>query len=476
MSWLLRLTYAAGQMPEGVKSAAFGFFLLFYYNQVLGLSAGLASIAIFIALCIDAISDPIVGAWSDNTHSRWGRRHPYMYAAAVPFALCYYALFVPPEGMGEMQLFIWLLLFTALTRTAMTFYTVPYMAMGAELTQQYDERTLLAALRNVWQLLGMFAVLIGGNQLFFAASPEFPNGQLNPSAYPAFATACVPLLIAGVYVAALGTHRSIPDLHAPETTTGFSLSGVGRSLGLAFRIPSFTALVCAAVIFGITQGMVQALILYTATYFFALTSGQISALFGIAVTGIIIGSLLSRPAASVIKEKPTLFAAGLAWYAFFTSSVIILRLINWLPPNSDPLVAQLYIGSAFVSALGLGVAIPMIGSMIADVTDEHERLHGDRQEGVYYAAASFAGKVIGGAGPVMAGIVIDMAGIAPGTDPASVAAETVSRFGWLQGPSVIVLTLLSIAAISFYRISRARHAEILDAIRLNNLPSQQTSQ
>ena len=68
-----------------------------------------------------------------------------------------------------------------------------------------------------------------------------------------------------------------------------------------------------------------------------------------------------------------------------------------------------------MSALGLGVALPMIGSMIADVTDEHERLHGVRQEGMYYAAASFAGKVVGGAGPVFAGVAIDLAGIAPGS-------------------------------------------------------------
>ena len=465
MPWRLRLAYATGQLPEGVKSAAFGFFLLFYYNQVLGLGASLASVAIFIALCIDAVSDPIVGAWSDATRTRWGRRHPYMYAAALPFALAYFALFAPPSGLSQMALFWWLLVFTALTRTAMTFYTVPYMAMGAELSQDYDERTLLAALRNVMQLMGMFLVLIGGNQLFFASGPEHANGQLNAAAYPAFALACVPFLIIGVGIAALGTHHCIPNLHNPANRAQFSLRGVGRELRQAFQISSFTALVCAAVVFAITQGMVQALILYTATYFFALSPSQITGLFGVAVVGIIAGSLLSRPVSNLISEKRMVFALGLAWYAFFTSIVIILRLLNWLPPNEDPLIAPLYIGSALVSALGLGVAIPMIGSMVADITDEHERRHGERSEGIYYAAASFAGKVIGGAGPVMAGIVIDMAGIPPGSDPASVAQDSVARFGWLQGPSVIVLTAISIVAISFYRITRARHAEILRALK-----------
>lgn len=476
LPWSIRIAYAAGQMPEGVKSAAFGFFLLFYYNQVLGLGATMASIAIFIALCLDAISDPIVGSWSDATRSRFGRRHGYMYAAAVPFALLFYGIFVPPSGLGETGLFWWLLGLATLTRTAMTFYTVPFMALGAELTRNYDERTLLAALRNVFQLLGMFAVLIGGPALFFVTTEDYANGQLNPAAYQPFAMACVPLLIIGILIASLGTHRKIPSLYIPGNTTAFSLGGVVQEVRTAFRIPSFTALVIAAVVFGITQGMVQALILYTSTYFFALTPAQTTSLFGIAVIGIVIGSVISQPVSIWIGEKRTVFALGLAWYAFFTSSVIILKLLDLLPPNGDPLIGQLYIGSALVSALGLGVAIPMIGSMVADVTDEHERRHGDRQEGIYYAAASFAGKVIGGAGPVMAGLVIDMAGIPPGSDPATIPADVVMRFGWWQGPSVIVLSLVSIIAISFFRITWQEHASILAIIHARKTGEKQEAQ
>ena len=471
MSWSLRLVYAVGQLPEGVKSAAFGFFLLFYYNQVLGLSASLASAAIFIALCIDAVSDPIVGSWSDSAQTAYGRRHPFMYWSAVPFAAAFFGLFVPWPGLGETGLFFWLLGFCALTRTAMTFYTVPYMAMGAELIDDYDERTLLASLRTVFQLIGMFAVLIGGNQLFFSATDEFANGQLNPAAYPGFAFACVPFLLIGIWLAAAGTHGQIPRLSQPVQTSRLSVLRVMREIRVAFRIPSFTALVVASVMFGITQGMVQALILYTATYFFELSQGELSFLFAVAVVGIIVGSLCSRPVAYLISEKRMVFAAGLAWYAFFTSIVIILRLVDVLPGNEHPIVAPLYIASGFVSALGLGVAIPMIGSMIADVTDEHERRHQDRQEGIYYAAASFAGKVVGGAGPVFAGIVIDLAGIAPGSAASEVDPDAIFRFGLVQGPAVILLTLTSIVAVGFYRITRQRHREILDEIRQHEAPS-----
>ncbi len=461
LPWSLRLSYAAGQFPEGIKSAAFGFYLLFYYNQVLGLDARLASLAIFLALLIDAISDPIVGAWSDFTRSRMGRRHPWMYAAAIPFALLFFGIFAPPDGLGQTGLFLWLLTFTAATRTAMTFYTVPYMSMGAELSSDYDERTLLASLRNVFQLLGMFAVLIGANMTFFAATERYPNGQLNPEAYVLLGMAGAPLLVLGILVATIGTHRRIPHLHVPAPGSHFAWNAVVRDVLTAFRIPAFTALVVAAIIFGITQGLVQALTLYTSTYFFELTTGQTSMLFGVAVTGIVTGSLLSQPVSTRIGEKRTTFAAGLAWYALFTSSVIILKLLGAFPADAKTLVAGLYITSAFVSALGLGVAIPMIGAMVADITDEHERLHGQRQEGTYFAAASFAGKIVGGAGPVIAGYVISWSGITSGADPASVPADVIDRFGWIQGPLVIVLSALCIIAIRFYDLTRSRHGEIL---------------
>ena len=77
-------------------NAAFNTFLLFYYNAVLGLSGTLSGAAIFLALCVDAVTDPLVGSISDNFHSRWGRRHPFMYAAPLPMAACFFLLFNPP--------------------------------------------------------------------------------------------------------------------------------------------------------------------------------------------------------------------------------------------------------------------------------------------------------------------------------------------------------------------------------------------
>ena len=232
----------------------------------------------------------------------------------------------------------------------------------------------------------------------------------------------------------------------------------------AFRIRAFAAVVCASILFAINQGMVQALHLYLATYFFELADYQITLLFAGAIAGIVIGTIASRAFTGLLGEKRTVFVAGSLWYAFWTSIVIILRLLDLLPDNDHPIVAPLYITCGCISAVGLGVAIPMIGSLVADVTDEHERRHGTRQEGIYYSAGSLVAKAVGGVGPIAAGVIIDMAGISPGTPPAEVPADALVRFGWFTGPSVVMFSVLSVLCIAFYDISRAQHAETLASL------------
>jgi len=91
-----RWAYGAGGGGYGVLYNAH-YFVLIYYSQVLGLDPGLAGLAVGIGLVFDAITDPLIGYLSDSTRSRWGRRHPWLYASILPLGASFYFLWHPPD-------------------------------------------------------------------------------------------------------------------------------------------------------------------------------------------------------------------------------------------------------------------------------------------------------------------------------------------------------------------------------------------
>lgn len=465
LTWRVRMMFAAGQIPEGVQSTSFGFFLLFFYNQVLGLSGFLASLAIVVALLVDAVSDPIIGSWSDGFRHRWGRRHPFMYAAAAPFAICFYFLFSPPAGLNEMQVFIWLIVFSVLTRTTQSVYSIPHTSLTAELSTDYHERTLLSSLRSLLQSAGTLMVFLIGLQIFFGATPDYPNGQLNPAAYPRFAGMFSIVIFVGVLLTAYGTHSHIP--HLPQASPNghrFSLQQVIREATMAFGLRSFKTVVLTAVLFGMTMGMVSALSIYLGTLYFQFSLELIGLSFPASVLGGFLGAGLAAPLGRIFQEKKTLLMGGLAWYAVWNTLPIILSLLGLFPKPGDPLLFYLVMTSNAICGMGIGVLTVMIGSMIADITDQHEEKHGSRSEGIYFAASSFAAKAIGGFGIVISGVVVDLAGIQRNATVETINPESLRTLAMAMGPGVLIMIGVTVVAASFYDLSRAEHSRIRAAI------------
>ncbi len=100
-------------------------FLLFFYSQVVGLDPWLAGIALTIGRVWDAISDPVMGAISDRTRSRWGRRRPYIMFGAIPLAIAYVSMWVPPTGWSQTGLFVYLMVTDIVFNTLVTVVVDP---------------------------------------------------------------------------------------------------------------------------------------------------------------------------------------------------------------------------------------------------------------------------------------------------------------------------------------------------------------
>jgi Na+/melibiose symporter-like transporter len=135
--------YGSAAVAFGVKNNAFSYLLLIYATQVLGISGYMAAIALAIAMGWDAISDLLLGHWSDKTKSRLGRRHPFMYAGLILLPASFYALFNPIFDLTEATRWYYLLGAAILIRTAVTLFEVPSVALLPDLVKDYDERRLV---------------------------------------------------------------------------------------------------------------------------------------------------------------------------------------------------------------------------------------------------------------------------------------------------------------------------------------------
>ncbi len=460
-----KFAFGVGQFGEGLQNTGFGLFILFYYNQVLGLSGTMAGAALFVALLFDAVTDPLAGSLSDNWKGKLGRRHPFMYASAIPLALAFLGLFSPPEGMSEFQLFLWLAVFAILTRGAMTLYHVPHLALGAEMTENFQERTRIVAYRQFFGTFGGAAASVIGLGYFFS---DANGGRLAVENYTPYALTLALLMVITIWYSAWGTQKEIPRLvqPAPKPKKG-ALRQMFEEFGEAFQNSSFRWLFFGVLIVFIMAGVNGALDLYMLQYFWELTGQQMLFLQIAFVGGLMLGSFLTALLHKYTTKRFGVVLGTSAW-AIFQLAPVVLRLLDVFPANMTTDLVVTLLLMKFAQGILLQQAYISFGSMMADVADEHEFQFGARQEGIFFGAISFSGKATSGFGNFIGGIGLDVIQWPRGADISSAAdipPDTLVNLGLLYGPVVAAFAVVSVWCYSHYHLTQERHAEILEALR-----------
>jgi len=425
----LKHWYGLGQFAEGLKNDAFSVFLLFYYTTVLGLSGVLAGQAILIALLFDAITDPLIGVLSDRLDTRWGRRHPLLAASALPLPICFYYSFAPPEGLSQLQLFAWLAVFTVLTRAAMTLFHVPHLALGAELSADFEERSQIVTLQMIYSRIG--ATLSGalGLLVFLRPTEQFPDGRFNADAYPDFALTLSIMMFVVIVLTTWRTAPRIPHLGRADAMTQSErpLANLVRGVREASHLRSFRSLFSGTLVMFIAWGVVVSLGLHLATYFWQVTTTQLL------IWGLVI------PA--------------------------ICRITGFWPEVGSPLYIPLYaLTTGFLTHFGIAATMVTGRSMMADVTDEDELRSGRRREGLFFGATSFAAKACFGIGSQIAGVIYDGVGLKQGMSVADAPLTVMRDLGVTLTGSILVLVGLSLLIFSRYDLTRSRCREIREQL------------
>ena len=457
----VKLAYGLGSVAYGIKDNGFAYFLLLFYGTVVGLEPALAGTALLIALLVDAVSDPIVGYWSDNTRSRLGRRHPFMYASALPVALCYYLLWQPPDWDSQ-GLFFYLLGFAILIRTLITFFETPSSAFMPELTQDYDERTTVQAWRHFFGWAGGASLAVVMFGLLLVPTEQYPVGTLNRDGYETYGQLAGVLMFVVIVVSALGTQGRVQITEFPPQPTK-KVSDIFREMLELVLDRSFMALFISGMASAAAAGLTAALTFLMLTYFWEFSSLQIFYWTAMVVVSAVLGLLVAPRVARRLGKKRAVITLGAVAF-LLQPAAVVLRLLGWLPENGDPRLFPMLLTLQTID-LGLIIAMQAVsGSMIADLVEQAEVKTGRRNEGVFFAAMTFIRKANQGIGTFIAGLLLQLVAFPKGAAPSDVEPETLWNLGALLVPSQYLLWGIMLVAIGFYRIDRRQHEAHLQTL------------
>ena len=454
-----KLFFASGTLQEAAVTAG-GIVTVLFYNQVLGISPSLAGTAFLIASVVDALSDPAIGTLSDRIRSRWGRRHPFMMASALPIAVAFYFLYQPIDGLSELGYFVWLTVFLVLLRIGQTFYLIPHDALGAELTDDYTERSSVFGYNSVAQMtLSMVLAAILYN-VIFPSTPEYENGLLNESRYFIMAFAGSVSIVFSIVTCTLGTVDQIPYLHKVDVATKFVVKGYLRELGVLLRNRSYLSTCLSLLTIFSGLGILGIVSTYAHVYVFEISSEQMTWAAAAKLPGVVVALPMLYLLTKWLDKKQVVILSILA-SCILVSSPHILKMMDFFPANDSPYLLWALFVPLLLGFMVFPVSQIIIDSQLADVADEHEYQTGARNEGVIFSVRSFGIKATQGVGAVLAGFGLEYIGFPENAEVGSLAPETINGLLFLNGPLYLGIYLLALLFMTLYRIDEKRHAEIL---------------
>ncbi len=455
-----KLFYGSGATAFGIKDSGFNFFLLIYYNQVLGLNPFMTGLALALAIAIDALSDLAIGYISDYWRSKFGRRHPFMYAAIIPVALTFIFLWNPPSFAVATQtsLFVYLLVMAVLVRSCITFYEVPNAAQGPELTKDYNDRTRLMAFRYLFGWLGGLSMSVLTYMVLFGLDPA---GQMGLKGYEWMGVIGSIAMLVMMLVSALGTHRHIPTFHKPERREQHNFSTLFEHFHGLFRNRSFRAVFFSALFFGAAAGVSQALSIYIGSFFWLLSPFELGLIPLLGLLAVPTSFLIAPKLAEKLGKKE----AAMYVYMFaivFLPIAYIAQMTGFFPDRNSALYLPLLMANYLIETTAIITMQIIFASMNADVVEDRSaESAGQRNEGVIYAARNFSKKAVSGLGVMFAGAILWMVGFPEGALPGQVEPSIVTTLIVVYLPVLITLYLISWYALRYYTINRQKHEDNL---------------
>lgn len=432
--------YSIGSLVNSIQAAALGAMVI-VLNLGLGVNPALVGLVGFIPRLVDAVMDPLIGYSSDNLRTRFGRRRPFIFFGAIVGGILYALMFQLYKGHTEMFYVIYFLGIQILFFIGFTCYSIPWIALGYEMTPDYHERTRLQGWGNfvaqfAWVIAPWFFKIMDNKEWF----PDIVHGAR------ALAIVIGAFIVVGGILPAIFNKEYFGNLARPDREKGAlnTLKDFFKGVGVTFKCKPFVKL-CAAT-FLIFNGFMLASAFSAYVIFFYVYGGESTMDMMYQKGGTLLGyfgSFSSICTFCVIffvtwlstkigKRKTFLIAISLS---------ILGYALKWIGYNPDQ-PYLLLIAAPFI-AFGLGSLFTIVSSMVADVCDLDELETGTRREGMFGAIYWWMVKLGLAATSLIAGVLLNASGfdIARGLD------QTASALLYMRLFDIGIPIVTSFAAI-----------------------------
>lgn len=451
-----KIGYSMGNVSYGIISQAIATYVVVFGTNILGIAGTLMGIAVSISVIWDALTDPVMGYISDYTISkRFGRRHQFLIVGIIGMAVFNLLLWqIQPEWNGVLK-YILLIICLLCAKTFITIYTTPYTALGAELSNDYHERTSIQAIRTMFFLIGIMTATVASLFIFFNPTKAYPIGQNNPEAYLNLGLFTTFLGVIFAVFCIISTAKYIPLItpKVKKEKNDKNIKALFKSFFATFQNKYFKYVAMAYLFANISSALLNTLGLHVYTYTFKLDNKETSIALGI----IFVIAVLSQPLwvaiSGKIDKKPAVLV-GISICIVGSLMFAVLVMVN----NYEGVGKSFIYIISIILGSGIGGLFSLPLSMVADTIDYQALKDGYRNEGTFYGVLTLAYKLSQSLAILLLGVLIDISKFDPKIDVQTASTSTI------LGMSVAVGCLLSfvIAGICYlkYDLNKAKVEEI----------------
>jgi GPH family glycoside/pentoside/hexuronide:cation symporter len=441
--FITKLAFGSGDVGPAVATAIMSFFLLYFFTDVARLNPYLVTVILTLTKVFDAVNDPLVGMISDRVRTRWGRRRPWFLFGAIPFGVTFFLLFLVP-GWGQTGLFVYYLVVSLMLDLAFTVVNVPYTALTAELTRDYDQRTSLNQYRFA------FSITAGLLAAFF--HPMIVNGVkagggTEQTGYMISALLWAVVSTLPFFFAFWGTY----ERHTAEEEEPMPYL---ESLKMTFSNRAFRYVTGIYLLSWLVVQTVSTLVVYYLTYW--LRRPEQVPFVLLAVQGSSLIFLFIWTAASRRIGKKGVYYCGMIWW------ILVSMALYFVQPTWSP-AAIIVLGA--LAGVGVATAYLVPWAMLPDVIELDELKTGRRREGAYYGFFVLLQKMGLAIGLGLVSLTLGLTGYVtppPGaTTPIVQPDSALQAIRFMIGPLPAVVLIAGIFLVWKFPITKENHEATL---------------